>query len=244
MCRKLFPLLMCAAALTPARVFAGGPPWLTLPIEGATAATAADCAKLLQAKLSDKVSPYLEGPNVRVIERDGQFYLAVDMNKDVRLSDITAALKGSEFSARTDELHLFGHVVLEIKAPAADEKALVAGLEKLGGTSVAESKAEGDAIAITIDMPYPADMNQVKRGNAGFAAFTWNDLASHARKSEKAVTGAGLPSYDAIAKVVSQHGGKLTDLRWSIKYACRPVGGVAVSDEKAKAQPEKLSAAR
>jgi hypothetical protein len=219
-----------AIALAPALLLAGGPARLSLPIEGVTAETADACAKLLTSGLEDKVLTYEESPGVQIVERGDQWYAAFAMGDDVRLSDIDAALKGSDFSVSRERLRLFGHVVLEIESGDAQSKALRANLDSLEFVSVAESEGKDGRFQVTIDMPYPTELIDSRRELAGFAQFRWNNLASVATTTAAVAGAAELPTVEAIDEIVARHKARLTDVRWSAEHACRPLGGVAASE--------------
>ena len=92
-------VMAAAFLLLPARLMAGGPPFLCLPVDGVTAENVQACTRLLNSKLENKLWPHssrLHG--VKLMERTNQWYLAFYMDKDVRLSDVQAALQASEFS--------------------------------------------------------------------------------------------------------------------------------------------------
>jgi hypothetical protein len=155
------------------------------------------------------------------------------MGGDVRLADVTAALAGSGFSVPQDKLRLFGHVILEIDAPAAKRQALLADLKAVQGASVAESKAVKDLLLVTLDMPYPVTSGREDLNSVGWDTFQRCDLNSDPlKRSESPATSHNLPSYGAIRDVVAKHQGTLKGLRWSEIHACRPLGAVAAPAAK------------
>jgi hypothetical protein len=219
--------------LSPARLIAGGPPWLCLPVDGVTPDNVKQCADLLGAKLKDKMSQHPGWDRgVEMRKHDNQYYLAFYMGEDVGLREVEAALAGSRFSVSRDRLRLFGHVILEIDARKATDKELLAALEALNHVSVAKSEHEDDLLVVTVDMPYPVEDNRRERLTAGWEKFHRNDFASdQATKSEPAATSRSLPSYEAMRSIVARHKATLKDVRWSTNYACRPLGGVAVASD-------------
>ena len=219
--------------LLPSRLFAGGPPWLCLPIDGVTVASAKECAGLLNSKLKDKFSGDVEERQIKVLQHADQWYLTFYMGEDVALGDVDAALQGSKFSVPRDRLRLFGHSVLEIDTRAASAKDLLADLEAASYVSVAESERRKDRFLVTLDIPYPVETDR-ERGVVGWEKFRRNDLSSDqaARGSESPATPQTLPAYAALRDVVAKHKASLKDVRWDMNYACRPLGGVAVPDSK------------
>jgi hypothetical protein len=228
--------------LLPATLLAGGPPWLCLPVDGVTADNVQACGEKLTAALDDKIWKFGEGDRrVQILAHGKQWYLAFPMEKDVALSEVAAALKGSRFTIPRDPLRLFGHVILEIDPGQTPAKELLADLKALKYVSVAESKAKGDRLLVTVDMPYPAG-NGPDRGTVGWETFERNDFSSNAATtSEPPAKAAELPSYGAFGELVARHGASLKDIRWSTVYACRVLGGVAVDDSSA-ATPAKKAA--
>src|SRR5688572_30395535 len=121
--------VLCLFLLVPAQALAGGPPWLCLPVEGVTPGNAAAGAELLTRKLGPWLSPHVRGERDVQLRRHGdQWRLTFYMGKDVRLSDVETALRGSGYSVPRDKLRMFGHAILEIEAPAGTEDNLVAAL--------------------------------------------------------------------------------------------------------------------
>jgi hypothetical protein len=216
--------------LTPARLIAGGPPWLCLPIEGVTFDNAEECGELLTSKLARKLSPYArEYRGVELRKHLDQWYLAFYIGEDVKLREVEAALAGSRFSVPRDKLHLFGHVILEIDARKSTAKDLSANLDALDFVSVAKSEIKDGLLLVTLDMSYPVEDNRRERLSAGWEKFHRNDFASdQSTKSEPAATPGTLPGYNAFRDTLAKHKASLKDVRWSTYYACRPQGGVAV----------------
>jgi hypothetical protein len=231
MFRKTSQIAVAAAiALAPDLLLAGGPARLSFPVEGVTAKNADVCAKLLTSGLEDKVLTYDESPGVQVVERGDQWYVAFAMGDDVHLSDIEAALKGSDFSVSRERLRLFGHVVLEIEVGDAQGKALLATFDSLEFALVADFEGKDGRFQVTIDMPYPSELSESRRQLAGFAQFRWNNLASVPTSTAAVATAAELPTVEAIEEIVADHKARLTDIRWSAEHACRPLGGVVAPE--------------
>ena len=222
--------------MVPQSLFAGGPPVLILPIDGVTSSNAQVCVDLLNAKLADKIWDRGGGsPTARIVERKKQSYLSIDMNTDIALSHITAALKGSEFSIPQDRLHFFGHVIFEIGAGEASQQALLKELKSLPQVSIEQSSSVNGLFQVTLDMPYPGDRGRGELNTAGWETFQRNDFASdQSKRSEPPVALDKLPRFDEIRKVVAKHDAKVKDVRWSNEYSCRPLGGVAEVSSTAK----------
>jgi hypothetical protein len=230
MCRKLLILAAVAALpLLPGRLFAGGPPWLCIPVDGVTSGNAKACMELINTKLGNKLwqhdGPY--GGGAAIHHDKDQQYLTFYMQQDVRLSEIEAALKGTEFSIPRDRLRLFGHVILEIDPGQAPHKALLASLETLDQVSVAESQAEKNLLLVTAQMPYPVVRDRPKPDFIGWEKFARNDYTSQSpSKTESPTTRDSLPSYDSFRDLVAKHDASLRDIRWSMAHACRALGCV------------------
>jgi hypothetical protein len=234
MFRAIWLFVVAAVLLLwPARLIAGGPPWLCLPVDGVTADNVKECTDLLTDKLKGKFAPNrARYNNVELHNHANQWYLTFYMGEDVGLREVEAALKGSRFSVPRDRLRLFGHVILEIDAGKATDKQLLAALEALNYVSVAKSEHKDDLLLVTVDMPYPVEDNRRENLTAGWDKFERNDFASdQATKSEPAATPRTLPSYEAFRGIVAKHKASLKDIRWSTHYACRPLGGVAVASD-------------
>ena len=233
---RRIPFLAVAAALLlfPSSLLAGGPPWLCLPIDGVTKDNAGDCAELLTTKLKSKLNPHIAQPRgIEMRQHADQWYLTFYMGDDVRLSDVEAALRGSDFSMPHKRLHLFGRVILEIDA-GTQAKQLLSDLEALDYVSVAETESTKDLLQVTIDMPYPAG-NRPEEDTLAFDKFERNDFASDpATRSEPPATAKALPSFSALRDVAARHDVTLKDVRFSTNYVCRALGGVAVSDAERK----------
>lgn len=222
--------IVAAWALLPAAAaWAGGPPFLCLPVEGVTSANVERCTELLNARLAGKFFEHGNLPRgVKLSERSGQWYLAFYMGSDVRLSDVTSALEGSGASVPLDKLRFFGHVILEIESPAASRPALLADLAALNCVSVAQSKADKDRLLVTVDMPYPVENGRSDLESVGWVSFKRNELTSDpAKRSESPATAEKLPGYRAISDVIQKHNASLKGVRWSTDHACRPLGCVA-----------------
>lgn len=212
--------------LATAPVMAGGPPVVFLPVDGVTAENAPACAKLVKAKLGEHFGS--KSYDFTLLERSGTWNIAFPFEKDVRLSDFTSALKSSPYSISTDDLHLFGHVILEVDAKPAATKKLVSDLEAISNIAVEDSKPEANTLRVTLDMPYP-----VGEWRPGIESVTWstfqrNDFSNNAARNS--VGPQDLPTYQQIREAVSANGAKVTDLRWSPDFWCRPLGGIKASN--------------
>ena len=230
MVRSLSGCVVAAAFLwLPARLMAGGPPFLCLPVDGVTSENVQACTTLLNSKLENKFWPHTGRPHgVKLIERTNQWYLAFYMGKDVRLSDVEEALQASEFTIPLGRLHLFGHVILEIDARPESREALLSGLKALPHVSVEESKTQKKLLLVTVDMPYPADNGKEDLESVGWDKFRRNDFNSnYSTHPRTPATLQELPGFKSVRDVVSKHKASLRDLRWRIHYACRPLGCVA-----------------
>jgi hypothetical protein len=217
--------------LAPARLIAGGPPWLCLPVDGVTADNAKECADLLGAKLKHKMPPHSGWDRgVELRKHADQYYMSFYMGEDVGLREVEATLKGSRFSIPCDRLRFFGHLILEIDARKATDKELLAALDALDYVSVAKSQSKDDLLLVTVDMPYPVEDHRRERLTVGWDKFQSNDFApDRSTRSEPTATPRTLPGFEAFRGVVARHKSSLRDIRWSTHYACRPQGGVAVN---------------
>jgi hypothetical protein len=228
MSRKLSCLAVATLfLLLPTRLLAGGPPWLTVPIDGLNADNTKAVTEQLSAKLKDKLYPPDVFRGVAILQNRDQSYATLYMKEDVRLHDIETALKGTGVSVPRNRLHLFGHAILEIDSGDRSAKQLLAALEALDHVSVAKSETKDGLLLVTVDMPYPPD-NQ--RGESvAWDKFVRGDLSSNqSTRSEPAATPQTLPSFSAFRDIVAKHKATLKDVRWSTEYACRSVGCVAV----------------
>jgi len=220
--------------LSPARLFAGGPAWLCLPVDGVTSDNAKACAALVSVKLADKLFPPTEQfRGINVLEHQDQWYLTFYMGKDVRLREVDAALKGSNFSVPRDKLRLFGHTILEIDARTAPTKKLLANLVALNHVSLAKSDNDENLLLVTIDIPYPVDKaGRPSPESVGWDKFERTERSSEpSTKSESPATPESLPSYNVVCDIVAKYDAALKDIRWSTTYSCRPLGGVAAPDQ-------------
>jgi hypothetical protein len=237
MCRKTSCFAAVAACLLfPAGLFAGGPPMLSLPIAGVTAENSGTCAEMLTAKLEKKLSSIGDAkPAVEIRHEGSQSYLVFYLQDDVALHDVEAALKGSSCTIPRDKLRFFGHVVLAVDAGTTPSeklsKNLQADLKKLDHVSVAAVETKDNLLLVTVDMPYLVENGRSYRETVGWNTFQRNDLASDpSTKSESPITARNLPNYTAFRDLVAKHKATLTDIRWSTKYACRPVGCVTAPE--------------
>jgi len=230
MLRSVSLAVVAAAFLVlPARLMAGGPPFLCLPVDGVTSRNVQACTELLNSKLEKRIWSHPgRSQGVKLMERTSQWYLAFYMDSDVRLSDVQAALKASEFSIPQDRLHLFGHVILEIDARPAARQALLSGLDALPHVAVEESRTQENLLLATVDMPYPVERERADLESVGWDTFQRNDLSSNqSTKPRTPATSRQLPGYENFRDLVSKYNAVLKDICWSPNYACRPLGGVA-----------------
>jgi hypothetical protein len=141
----------------------------------------------------------------------------------VRLGDVDAPLKGSDFSIPRDELRLFGLVTLEVKVGKTSPEKVVRDLEALKYVEVEESKSEEGILLVMLEMPY------------NFTRDIFKELkptSAVSAKSKLPKTSGALPRYEKLRNVVAEHQANLTDIRWG----CRMLGCLAVPDA-AKRQP-------
>lgn len=227
-------LTSAAVGMVAALVFvpvglAGGPPYLCLPVDGVNALNVQKTTELLNSKLAGKFFEQAGWPRgVKISERSGQWYLAFYMGSDVRLSDVTSALESSGASVPLDKLRFFGHVILEMEAPARSRTALLTDLAALSNVAVAESKTDKERLLVTIDMPYPVENGRSDLDSVGWVSFQRNGLSTAKDTgSSSPTTAEKLPGYRAIADIVKKHDGKLSGICWSTEYACRPQGCAA-----------------
>jgi hypothetical protein len=233
-----FVAVVAVGVLLPERVFAGGPPWLNIPIDGVTAENVQACTELLASKLDHKRWQHAGSfdDKFRLLQYADQWYLTFFMGEDVALSEVERALKGSEFSIPRDRLHMFGHVILEIDARDASPQKLVSDLDGLEYVSIEESQPAKDRFLVTVNMPYPVQYERPNEASLDLGSFQWNDFASdQSVRSQPEATARMLPSLDAFRALVEKHGASLEDIRWSVHYACRAQGSVAVSDSEVAA---------
>src|SRR5262249_24449616 len=150
-----------------------------------------------------------------------QQYVVFHMAKDVSLSDVEAALKGSGFTVPRDKLRLFGHVILEVDAHAAPHDKLAADLGTIKGAVVDKSELKDGLLNVTLEMPYPSSRgNSGQTRKVGWASFDRQDFGPESMKSESAVTAQGLPTYSAVQKALAKDDATLKDVRWSTVYSC------------------------
>ena len=70
----------------PTRLLAGGPAWLSVPLDGVTSDNAKACGELLTAKLADQLAS--GSPRVELRQQGAQWYLTCYLGKDLSLGDI------------------------------------------------------------------------------------------------------------------------------------------------------------
>jgi hypothetical protein len=228
MARNLsIPAVVGALFLTGAQLMAGGPPRLCLPVDGVNSGNAEACTRRLTGALGDKVD------RLELRQNEAQWYALFRLARDVRLSEVEAALAGSPFSVPRDRLRLFGHVTLEVENGAAKHDKLTGDLGALKYVSVGESDNGKGVLLVTVDMPYPEDAGRETAafGRVPFArqAFRRTDFSSGvATKSEQPASADTLPSYIAMRDALAKHDARLKDLRWSANLGCRMLGCVSI----------------
>jgi hypothetical protein len=214
-------LFLAAAllALPTARVWAGGPPMLCLPIAGANSENADAVSQRVLAALGQGVD------RASLRQNHGQWYLAFHFNRDhVRLAEIDAALKGSSVAVPRDRLRLFGDVILEIDIAETAAEKLLTDLASLKHASVVESKREDGTLLVQLTLPAPVTEF---RGPAEFSKVSFQDQKfQHASAPAPAVGLSELPTYDTLRKVIEKHDAKLRGLRWNC-WGCRALGCVS-----------------
>lgn len=207
---------------------AGGWPRLFLPLDGVTAGNAEDCRQLFNERLGLRLTPSKVRRNVvEVVQRNDQWYVAMYVMKNVSLSQVEEALKGSEYTLERDKLRLFGHAYLIVQAPENSRDDLLADLKNVPNVSIPSAKELDDALQITIDMPYPstADSN---RESFDWVDYSWGDFSSdQSRRQRDPITADGLPRFRILQQVAKMHGGTLSDITWGMPWGCRTLGCVA-----------------
>lgn len=223
-------------SLLPSGLMAGGPPYLSLPVNGIDADNVQACSKLLNTKLADKAMSLIDNESAIMLrERKGQWYVTFYMDQNVNLSDINATLKDTRASVLPENLRLFGHAILDIDAGKADRQKLRADLDALPNVSVDESKDHDNMLHVTVDMPYPADDHHGDRERAGWDQFRRSDLSS-TNESRELLTADKLPTLKQFQEIIAKREAKLKDIHWSVNHACRVLGGVANPNTKQKQQ--------
>jgi hypothetical protein len=228
---------MAAALLSTGRLYAGGPPWLCIPIDGVTSGNAKACTELINAKLGSKMwqhdGRYDGGAQLRLAPE--QYYLAFYMQEDVGIGEIEGALKGSEFSVPRDKLRLFGHVILEIEVGKSSAKELVTALGAIANVSIDKVEGDKERLVVTAQMPYPVVDERPTPESVGWDKFAWNDYTSQApKKSESPISSQALPSYETFRDVAAKHNASLKEVRWSTEHACRALGCVTAQQSNSE----------
>jgi hypothetical protein len=214
-----------------AAVRAGGPPWLSLPVDGATPERIETAEKMLSEKLGGKVWKADASDATAAFQKQGnQTYLVFNLNEDVGLADIDAALKGSSISIPRDNLHLFSDAILQIDPRKASMKELTGVLAKMPGVSVQKTSSKDGLLLVTLLMPSP-DSNAARRGSVGFEIFSARfDREERGDRSAPDITAQSLPTYSDFRRTIEKHGAALKDVVWSASFGCRPLGAVAGAD--------------
>jgi hypothetical protein len=213
--------------ILPTRLLAGGPPWLCLPIDGATDENLKSTNDLLAANLASKVYPADQFAGVAVMQQGAQSYATVFMKEDVSLSEVESALKGTGISVPHDRMHLFGYATLEIDPRKAVPDEVLAALKGLKHVSVAKSETKDGLLVVTVDMPYPNE--EGSRGKSvGWDSFKRGDMSSdQTTHNEPSIGMKSLPTYNTFRDAIAKHDAVLRDIRWTTQYACRTVGACA-----------------
>src|SRR5688572_11369245 len=127
-------VVACVVSTASARLYAGGPARLCLPIDGVTAENSTQCA----SRLTEALRPAVYD-DVVMQQDEGEWYAAFNLKTDVSLSDVRDAFKGSGFTVPDHKLRLFGHVILEIQTSTASTDSLVTQLDELEHAAVDSS---------------------------------------------------------------------------------------------------------
>ncbi len=226
-----------------ARAQAGGPPRLNLPLTGVDQANAAACKELLASNLKNVEweGNQAQWNGYNVFQRGDQWYLGFYMKDDVSLSEIEAALKGSSFAIDREHMRLFGHVTLAIKTDAANDKAIEKALAALPQASIVEMKRNEGELLATIAMPYPPVEDSNRWGGPEWKLFRTGEYEGVTAAKSDPVDAKALPTIDAVSEAIEAHSAKLSDVRWTSYYACRPIGGVSVFEAKDAAKATKIT---
>jgi hypothetical protein len=243
MSHKSLPFAAALSLLLSSRLLAGGPPWLCLPIEGATAKNAKACTARIEAKLGAKLFDQPKNYSGAEIHRDGdQQYLTFYMKEEVALGEIEAALKGSAFSIPRDKIKLFGHAILEIDLQKSSSKEITAALDAMDNVSIDDSAVNQGQLLATVQMPYPVVDNRPNPNDLRWETFARNDYtAADSSKSETPIAAKALPGFHAFRDLLSSQGASLKDVRWSTTHACRALGCVVVPQDEAVVAATELS---
>jgi hypothetical protein len=241
MFRKCLILAAAVMFVSLQTALAGGPPWVAVPIDGVTAENSKACAAKLAEGLKDKIfrgefqgAEQYSGGNIG--EKNGQRYAMFHMQKDVTLSDVEAALKGTGATVPHDKCRLFGHVILEVRADDAQAKQLLSDLKSLNQTWIVDSKQNDKTLTVTLETPYPFENgNRPSQQMVGWDKFQRNNFEGTPSPADPIVVATELPTYSSLTEIVNKNKAKLVDLRWSTQYACRAVGCVVAPDAKVAA---------
>jgi hypothetical protein len=225
--------------LVPIALVAGGPPWLSLPIEGVAASQVDACSSSIAEKLKGKIQQ-LNGQSqpVHFQQESKQWHVEFYLADDVTLSDVDAAVRSCGLSIARDRMHLFGHAVLEINTRSKSSKELLSELERMKFVSIVKSETneKDHRLIVTVEMPYPTEFERPGSASAKLSNRARFEFASDQFKSDGVATANMLPTYKALSEAVAKHNGELKEIRWSTEYACRPVGAVAVAEPVRTAQ--------
>ena len=108
---------------------------------------------------------------------------------------------------------------------------LLAKLDRIEHVSIGASKAKDDLLLVTLEMPYPVDYGG--RDSVGWGKYQWTNAGSDGstKSAESRIAPRALPSHGVFHDLVKKHQAELKDVRWSVDFACRALGGVAVESE-------------
>ena len=200
---RLLSIAAVAVVLSlPTQLIAGGPPRLCLPIDGVTADSGQECTQRLADALGERLYSFSGSPNIQLRQVAGRSYVIMAVRKDVKLSEIDAALKGSPFSVPREKLFLLGPVVLEFDADRTQVDGLRSGLAALGNVQVDAPKVAGDIVRVTLNK------GDITRD------FFRDELTADRRTVV----------YEELLTLAAEHESKLRDIRWSSRYGCRMFG--------------------
>jgi hypothetical protein len=225
MSTKLFLFASTAFLLCPANLLAGGPPLLCLPIDGVTDANAPAFVKRVTDALGDRAAA------VELRRNEGRWYALLTYRTEVSLGELDAALKDTSFSIHRENLHLFGHLTLEMKIDEANAKGLIEELKRMKYVTVEGSECKKERLRVTVVMPYPPFFGSQRDDfcKEPFSKLTFGSvLSDFAPRNDCAATNRDLPGYKVLRESIEKHNGTLKDLRWS-GWACRVLGGIAVT---------------
>jgi hypothetical protein len=201
---------------------AGGPPLLCLPVDGVTEANTAECTARLAKGLGDTLWTRTPPAATRLEKHDGQWYalLYLSGQRDVKLSDIDDALKGSDFSVPRGVLHFVGQVQLEVDLPVSAQEAVLKDLSAIDRVEVEQVSRTPKGMLVTLVLA-ESDRRDVFQ--------LLKPPSTNSSESTSTLTAASLPSYAALCELMSRHDARLNDVAWSARWACSTFGSLAVA---------------